>query len=269
MRGAAPAAGILAFLTAAVLAAIHPPLAAVPLTLFVLACAAAPFFPALGFFLPVISRGRTGKRQVALTFDDGPDPATTPFLLRTLAARNIPATFFVIGEKAGTHPGLMAAILAGGHTVGNHTQRHDPLIMLKSQAALAEEIGTAQSTLHRLGIHPLAFRPAAGITNPRLGPVLRRAGLFAVTFNCRGADFGNRRIRHLSGRIRRRLRSGAIILLHDAPPPDPKRLPLWQSEIVRTLHAIEKSGYTIVPLADLIGRPVMAPAGPPPGPETG
>jgi peptidoglycan/xylan/chitin deacetylase (PgdA/CDA1 family) len=269
LRGAAPAAGIIAFLTATVLAAIHLPLAAVPLTLFVLACAAAPFLPACGFFLPVTSRGRTEKRQVALTFDDGPDPATTPFLLRILADRTIPATFFVTGEKADTHPDLMAAILAGGHTVGNHTHRHDPLIMLKSDAALEREIGAAQDILSRQGVRPLAFRPVAGITNPRLDRVLRRSGLFAVTFNCRAVDFGNRRIRHLSGRIRRRLRPGAILLLHDTPPPDPERLPLWQTEIIRTLNAVEKAGYTIVDLADLIGRPVMAPAGPPPGPETG
>ena len=263
MRGAAPAAGLVAFPAAGILATIQPQLAAVPLALFVLACAAAPFLPTLGFFLPIISRGKIrnpGNPRVALTFDDGPDPAVTPALLRTLAAHQVKATFFVIGKKAAAHPDLTTAILAGGHAIGNHTHGHDPLVMFKSQAALAREIDDAQAALGRLGVRPLAFRPVAGVTNPRLGPILERSGLFAVNFNCRAADFGNRRIRHLSRRIRRRLRPGAIVLLHDAAPPDPADIPLLLTEIRRTLGAIEAAGYAVVPLADLIGRPVMAPA---------
>ncbi len=245
------------------MATIQPQLAAVPLALFVLACAVAPFIPTLGFFLPIISRGKRcdpGNPRVALTFDDGPDPAVTPALLQTLYAHGVKATFFVIGKKAAAHPDLTAAILAGGHAIGNHTHRHDPLIMFKSPAALAREIDDAQAALGRLGVRPLAFRPLAGVTNPRLGPILERSGLIAVNFNCRAADFGNRRIRHLSRRISRRLRPGAIILLHDVAPPDPADIPLLLSELRRTLCAIEAAGYAVVPLADLIGRPVMVPA---------
>lgn len=259
--------GIAAFMAAGLLATRHPPLAAVPLTLFILACFAAPFLPTLSFFLPVISRGSPGKMQVALTFDDGPDPATTPDLLRILAAHKAAATFFVVGQKAAAHPELMAAILAAGHTVGNHTFHHDPLIMLKSPAALAREIDAAQDVLGRQGIRPLAFRPAAGITSPRLGPALRRSGLFTVMFNCRALDFGNRRIRNLSGRILSRLRPGAIILLHDMSPPDAGDLSRWRSEVTRTLRGIEAAGYAIVPLSDLIGRPAMRPTTRPPGPR--
>ncbi len=262
-------AGIGAFLTAGLLAMISPQLAAVPLTLFVLAGFIAPFLPALGFFLPVVSRGDPRKPQVALTFDDGPDPATTPIVLQILATHAVPATFFVVGEKAAAHPDLVAAIRAAGHTVGNHTHTHDPLIMLRSPAALAREIDAAQDALRRLDIRSLAFRPVAGITNPRLEPALKRSGLFTVTFSCRAADFGNRRVRHLSRRIRRRLHPGAIVLLHDAPPPDPGRMAVWRSEIHRTLRVIGDAGYTIVPLADLIGRPVMASRTPSPDPRTG
>lgn len=272
MRGAAPAVGAVALLLAGLLAAIQPRLAVVPLALFVLACFTAPFIPTLSFFLPIVSRGTRhapGPPRAALTFDDGPDPATTPALLRLLDAHDVRATFFVIGKKAAAHPDLMAAILAGGHAVGNHTHGHDPLIMFKSSAALARQVEAAQSALIRLGIRPLAFRPVAGVTNPRLGPILRRSGLFAVNFNCRAADFGNRRIRRLSRRILRRLRPGAIVLLHDVAPPDPDQIPLWLLEVQRTLRGIAAAGYRIIPLADLIGRPVMIPVAPPPGRRTG
>ena len=86
--------GLTAFALAALLGAVDLRLATVPLTLFVILCAMAPFFPGAGFYFPVVSRGRTGKPVVALTFDDGPDPNTTPRLLDLLARYHVPATFF-------------------------------------------------------------------------------------------------------------------------------------------------------------------------------
>jgi peptidoglycan/xylan/chitin deacetylase (PgdA/CDA1 family) len=169
--------GIAAILAALVLALVDIRLAAVPLAGFLVFCLAAPFACRAGFFLPVISRGRSGKRAVALTFDDGPDPLTTPALLRLLARHRAPATFFVIGKKAEMHPELIRAILAGGHLVGNHTYRHDTLVMLKSAAILAREIEAAQAAVAPFGVVPLAFRPPVGITSPRLGEVLSGSGM--------------------------------------------------------------------------------------------
>jgi peptidoglycan/xylan/chitin deacetylase (PgdA/CDA1 family) len=68
----------------------------------------------------VFSAPASGRRQIALTFDDGPDPATTPALLAVLRRHDARATFFFIGSRAEAHPALVAEVAAGGHEIGNH-----------------------------------------------------------------------------------------------------------------------------------------------------
>ena len=88
------------FLTALLFTLIDIRLAAIPLSLFLAICLIAPFLPRLSFFLSIISQGQSGLKAVALTYDDGPDPQTTPALLRLLQKYEVPATFFVTGQKA-------------------------------------------------------------------------------------------------------------------------------------------------------------------------
>ncbi len=191
-------AGFAALAVSGGLLFILPEIAAVPLGLFLLFCLVAPFLPEAGFFLPVISKGVGREREVALTFDDGPDPAVTPILLDLLERHRLPAAFFVAGMNAERYPELIRQILQQGHVVGNHSYHHDPLLMLRSRARLVDEVVRAQSVLARFGIRPLAFRPPVGITNPRLPGVLRELGMECITFSCRAGDFGNRRIRGLA-----------------------------------------------------------------------
>ena len=96
--------GLAAFLLATILIVVDGWLAVIPLVGFLLICLAAPFFPRFGFYLPVIFKGISGKKAVAITFDDGPDSLTTPLLLKLLLKRQIKATFFITGEKAAAHP---------------------------------------------------------------------------------------------------------------------------------------------------------------------
>ena len=102
-------AGFTAFLLYAILLFVDVRTAPLPLLAFLLACVVAPFLPRLGFFLPIVGRGKPGEKGVALTFDDGPDPEVTPLLLDLLDRHSVPATFFVTGERAAPsslhHPG--------------------------------------------------------------------------------------------------------------------------------------------------------------------
>lgn len=233
-----------------------PQSAAIPLTLFLLACLIAPFLPRWSFFLPLISRGGRNARGVALTFDDGPFPASTPMLLDLLARHRLPATFFVIGRQAAAHPELIAAILAHGHTIGNHSSRHDNLLMLRSSKVLADDIRATQEILTGMGIRPLLFRPPIGITSPRLRPALASLGLTAVTFSCRIFDRGNRNVRNLAARVRSQLHPGDILLLHDHPPFDEEANAVWTGELQRLFAYLAETGR-VVPLATLIDHPVM------------
>ncbi len=248
--------GIIALLLALLLSLLSPHLALFPLLFFLLSCLIAPFFSGYGFFLPVISRGSPAGNQVALTFDDGPSPLSTPILLDLLARHNLSATFFVVGKLAVKYPDLIAAILAQGHTIGNHSLRHDPLLMLRTSKTLQEDVYATQEILKKLGVTPLVFRPPAGITNPRLQRVLARENLLAVNYSCRAMDGGNRNIRNLAGKILQRLRPGDIIMLHDLPPQQQGLSGYWQQELDR-LFAVLKDSYQVVALEEIIQHPVM------------
>jgi len=250
-------AGLAALLTAIPLGlTATPQAAAAPLALFLLACLAAPFLPRWSFFLPLIYRGAPGSTGIALTFDDGPFPASTPILLDLLARYRLPATFFVIGEHAAAHPELIAAILAQGHAIGNHSLRHDSLLMLRDRGTLEADIRHTQEILAHMGIRPLLFRPPIGITSPRLQPALASLNLQAITFSCRIFDRGNRKIRNFAARVLRQLQPGDILLLHDNPPVSEEYTRNWQQELHRLFDRLSQ-GNRIVPLAELIGQPVM------------
>ncbi len=250
-------AGLSAVLLAAILVVVDYRLAVIPLAGFVALCLAAPFFPRFGFYLPVISRGVSGKKAVAITFDDGPDPLTTPRLLNLLSERRIKATFFVTGEKAAAHPELVEDLVQHGHLVGNHSYRHSYRILFKTGSVIAEDIEAAQTVLKDLGIRPLAFRPPAGIISPGLRSALLKTGMYLVNFSCRPLDGGNRRLNKMAQRILNRVRPDDIILLHDSRTPDEGLIAVWLNEIENLLAGIETKGLAVLPLSELIGRPVM------------
>jgi len=254
---AATWSGLAAFAGAGFLATLDLRLATVPLAMFILACMVAPFLPWLSFFLPVVSKGTTGKPTVALTFDDGPDPASTPALLSLLERNNILATFFVTGQKAERFPELMADILKRGHTVGNHSYRHSTFVLLCGPDAVRAEITGAQEVLERFGIRPLAFRPPVGITTPGLGQVLTQLCMYAVYFRFRPFDGGNRRLRNLARFTLDRVRPDDILVLHDLKPENGQGLDEWLVEVERIIVGLGKKGLIIVPLETLIQQPVM------------
>jgi peptidoglycan/xylan/chitin deacetylase (PgdA/CDA1 family) len=251
--------GCVAFLAAALLAWADLRLAAIPLGVFMALCMAAAFVPTSSFFLPVISRGTCGRKAVALTFDDGPDPLTTPELLRLLKKYRTTGTFFVTGHRVVRYPHLIRDIIAQGHSLANHSFHHDMLGAFRSTPTMQYEIEATQRALKDLGIVALAYRPPMGITSPRLGRVMQKEGMFVVNFSCRAWDGGNRRIRNLSRRILNRVRANDILLLHDNLAR-PSLLLKWAGEVELILKGIPDKGLEIIPLADLIGKPVMSAA---------
>ncbi|MBW1847830.1 MAG: polysaccharide deacetylase family protein [Deltaproteobacteria bacterium] len=228
-----------------------------PLALFILLCFIAPFCPKIGFFLPIIRKGKSKTKGVAITFDDGPDSITTPLVLDLLSEYDAKATFFVTGKKAVKHPELINKIISNGHSIGNHTYTHDPFIMLKSAHHLHKEIETTQETLKKQGIVPLIFRPPVGITNPKLYKILDMNGLYCVNYNRRACDAGNKRIKNLAQKILKRVGPGDIIMLHDTLPVKGNELYVWLNEIDNLLSGIMNKGLSILPLSDIIGKSVM------------
>jgi peptidoglycan/xylan/chitin deacetylase (PgdA/CDA1 family) len=252
-------AGLAAVVTAGLLFLVHWRLSIIALSVYVLCCVIAPFLPRIGFFVPVISRGCSGLKAVALTFDDGPDPLATTALLRLLSARRVAVTFFVTGCKVPKYPALIEAIIDQGHTIGNHSYHHDPLVFFKGSSAVRREITSTQQALLRFGIVPRVYRPPVGIVGPGLREPLQAAGLQVVNFSCRAFDRGNKKIVGMADRILKRVQADDIILLHDIMPKGEAYCRIWLKEIEKLLSGLERKGLSVLPLQVLIGKPVMDP----------
>jgi peptidoglycan/xylan/chitin deacetylase (PgdA/CDA1 family) len=249
--------GIILLSLAAVVYFINPPLAVAIAVFYILLCVAATFFPRSSFYLPVISRGKSGLNQVALTFDDGPAEKTTRQILELLDKYSVNATFFVSGANAMKHPEIIREIIARGHTIGNHSFHHNPFLMLGGYHYLYQEIFRAQEILKEMGVQTFAFRPPVGIISPKLPSVLDKLGMFCVTFSCRAFDAGNRRVKNIASTILKKIKADDIILLHDVSPRGEEDNNILLSEIEKILQGLIAKGLQVVPLSDLIGREVM------------
>lgn len=154
----------------------------------------------------------TSEKLIALTFDDGPDPASTPAVLEMLALLGMKATFFLVGLRAARHPELVARILAEGHEIGNHSWNH-PVLPLLSSHEVAAQLRRTRAVLPTQG--PRLMRPPYGAQSLRTRLLARRAGCEVVMWNVSGADWRADDAETLAGRIAGAAAPGAIVLLHD------------------------------------------------------
>jgi peptidoglycan-N-acetylglucosamine deacetylase len=157
--------------------------------------------------------------KVALTFDDGPNPQVTPWVLDTLDRHNIKASFFCIGKSVIEHPRLARQIIARGHRIENHSQQHAHAFSTFGFTRLKIDIETAQKAIaDTVGIMPTLFRAPAGLRSPLLEPVLEPLGLRLVSWTRRGFDTVEKDAEKIFQRITQRLQAGDIVLLHDGNP---------------------------------------------------
>lgn len=160
------------------------------------------------------------RNEIALTFDDGPDPEVTPRVLDLLDAHGAKATFFCIGTRAAQHPQLVREIVARGHSVENHSQGHPVTFSFYGVARFKRELAMAQQTLTDLtGQPPRFFRAPAGLRNPMLDPALHALGLRLVSWTRRGFDGVSGNADPVYARLTRGLAAGDILVLHDGHPP--------------------------------------------------
>jgi peptidoglycan-N-acetylglucosamine deacetylase len=163
-----------------------------------------------------MTSGPPGSRSLALTFDDGPDPAHTPAVLDRLRAHGVRATFFVVGGKAEAHPALVSRIAAEGHELGHHSWTHAPPQETSALSLLAEARRTAELLERIAGRRPSLFRPPHGKLTAGKLLGLWGLGQTVVLWNRDPKDFA----RGAVDPIRRWFESeplagGDILLLHD------------------------------------------------------
>ncbi|MFF8861059.1 polysaccharide deacetylase family protein [Streptomyces sp. NPDC015139] len=212
-------------------------------------------------FFPGLSG--TGRRDhVALTFDDGPDPESTPRFLDALDDLGTRATFFVLGEHLVRHPGLARETVARGHELAVHGWTHDRPWRPAPGRDSAEIARTVRAVRDVTGRRPQWYRPPYGILTSGRWAAARRAGLRTVLWSAWGEDWtADATAASVRARVAADLRGGGTVLLHDT---DRHSAPgCWHSALgalPALVRSCREAGLTMGPLADHTGSP--GPAGP-------
>ncbi len=207
-------------------------------------------------FPTLYHQGAGGEHQVAITFDDGPDPRWTPKILDILKAANVKATFFVVGVNAERYPALVRRIVNEGHEIGNHTYYH-PNLALCWPEHIRLELNSTQLLLETItGRATTLFRPPyAADTGPtelsELAPlkIAEDLNYLVVLEDIDPQDWARPGADIILRRIKQQRHDGSVILLHDAGG-DRSQTVEALPHILDWLHA---RGDTIVPLSTLLG----------------
>ena len=238
----APLASISLVLHAAAAVALLADLAAWPWMVMVLVAnhafvTGAVFLPRSRLLGPNVNRlpeEAARRREVSLTFDDGPHPRLTPAILDWLDRHGAKASFFCVGEKAAAYPQIVKEIVRRGHSVENHSYRHSHAFACFGIARMSREIEAAQQVAARLtGRAPRFFRAPAGFRSPLLDFVLARRGLHYVSWTRRGFDARRTDAPRVLRRLTRGLAAGDVLLLHDSSPVVLEVLPALLDELAR------------------------------------
>lgn len=211
----------------------------------------------LGPNLTRISSERAKGSLIALTFDDGPDPAVTPRVLDLLDRAGMRATFFCIGERAEAHPDLIRTMRDRGHGIENHSYSHPNSFALYGPGAMRREVIRAQDGIEQAaGRRPQFFRAPAGMQNPWLAAVLASAGVSLVSWTRRGFDTVSDDGLRVAGRLTRGLTAGDILLLHDGHAAGPMKRPqVIDDALSAVLDEMHRKGLRSEALHAISGTP--------------
>ena len=207
-------------------------------------------------FPTLYHQGAGGEHQVAITFDDGPDPRWTPQILDILKAANVKAAFFLVGVNAERYPGLVRRILNEGHEIGNHTYYH-PNLALCWPEHVRLELNATQLLLETItGRATTLFRPPyAADTSPsqlsELTPlqIAQDLNYLVVLENIDPQDWAKPGADIILQRVKQQRRDGSIVLLHDAGGDRSQTV----AALPRILEWLHTRGDTVVPLSTLLG----------------
>ncbi len=171
-----------------------------------------------GAYINTIVAGSNDSDYIYFTFDDGPT-ANTFQIIEVLDRYNVKATFFITGKNAEMNPEIVKKLSEKGHCIGNHSYSHKSWLPILPVRKIRKEIAKTQSIITDIsGISPRFFRPPFGVTNPLIAKALNPFSLKTVGWNIRSLDTIIKDPDQLINRIRKRLKPGSIVLLHDTSP---------------------------------------------------
>lgn len=219
-----------------------------------------PALTGIGYPLPALAPASAKLRGVlgvedqtadglgcALTFDDGPHPAGTPAVLDALAAAGAKATFFLVGEQVRANPDLAREIVAQGHWIGLHCDRHRNMLRL-APGQVRQDIAMAEAAIgEATGVAPRLYRPPYGILNAASLMIARQRGWRTLLWSHWGRDWEAKATpASIAALATRALAPGSVVLLHDAD--DYGAQGSWRNTVAalpRVLECVEEAGLAL------------------------
>lgn len=192
-----------------------------------------------------LSRGNHRKRQVALTFDDGPHPEYTGEILKILAKYNVHATFFVVGAQCVKYPQLVQQAFAEGHEIGSHSYDHFRLPNLPEDEK-KYQIDEEQLLIKRLcGVEPRFLRPPGGQIDSQTKAMLKKRGIILALWDVALNDTKDGKTAdEMLKTAEAKVRPGSVILAHDGIPATVELLP-------KLIEELRSQGYEFVTMSQL------------------
>ncbi|HET7631038.1 MAG TPA: polysaccharide deacetylase family protein [Gemmatimonadaceae bacterium] len=194
-----------------------------------------------------LGRLPTRDREVALTFDDGPNPEATPRILDALAAAGVRATFFILGRHAERWPALVRRVHDEGHAIGNHGYHHRKL-HFRPPAYVRDDLSRGTEVIaEAAGARPALFRAPHGFRSPWVNGIAASLGQRVIGWSLGVWDSARPGVDEIVRRTVLGTRPGAILLLHDGDGYDPAGDRSQTAQAVPlVIQALRESGYRFV-----------------------
>lgn len=210
--------------------------------------------PGSGVLYPTVTHGSRNSHQVALSFDDGPDPEVTPAVLDALAHYGARATFFGIGRALRAQPLLARRIAADRHELGNHSWTHSRWQNFFGARRQMRDIGRGARAITRLtgsATQPL-FRPPIGLKSPPLARAAQRLQLTLVAWSLHSRDTRGGDPQRIAQRVLDKIRPGDIVLMHDGHDLPGRHRTAGAQALPRILEGLGEKGLQCVTVSELL-----------------
>jgi peptidoglycan/xylan/chitin deacetylase (PgdA/CDA1 family)/Tfp pilus assembly protein PilE len=182
------------------------------------------------------------KKYISITFDDGPNPATTPQVLQILKEKNVTSTFFMLGQMAAENPTLAKQVAEGGHDIANHSWDHADMVNISADAVKDEFAKADKAIFDATGVLPTLVRPPYGAVNASVAQIIGRP---IIQWDIDSEDWKSKNAGVIMQRLQSTAFAGGIILMHDIQPATVEALP-------GLIDWLRGQGYEILPVSQLL-----------------
>ena len=197
----------------------------------------------------------TKEKIVALTFDDGPSPQYTEQVLGILEAKQVPATFFLVGENIDKYPAVAKKVYEQGHEIGNHSYTHFAMAFMTPQRIRAEISVTAEKIFRLTGATPATFRVPYGWYSPFLPQITSQNNLEIIGWNIDSLDWKKPGVNSIVNNVVGNIEPGSIILMHDGS--NEENIPNRDQTVAalpQIIDSLREKGYIFLTVSELLSH---------------